>query len=151
MNFIKIKPAAKIIKIPIIKNFIFALLAQHNCRGRLIVESATAEKDFYYHKAAGVYLSNGFVKLKIGYQEVQNVLTEISFVTKKNFDIEEQLADLLVYGLKLKYEKRPTKKLSDYESKLIKVVDAKLFKIQPNTGTKKKQLYSKIESFKILP
>lgn len=135
----------------IIKNFIFALLAQHNCRGRLIVESATAEKDFYYHKTAGVYLSNGFPGLKIDYQAVQNVLTEISFVTKKNFDIEEQLADLLVYGLKLKYDKRPVKKLSEYGKKLIKVVNSKLFKIQPNTGIKKKTLYSKIESFKILP
>jgi len=135
----------------IIKNFIFALLAQHNCRGRLIVESATAEKDFYYHKTAGHYLSNGFKRLKIGYEQVQNVLTEISFVTKKNFDIEEQLADILAYGLKLKYEKRPADKLPDYEKELIKVVDYKLFCINPNTGNKKKKLYSKIQSYKILP
>jgi hypothetical protein len=135
----------------IVKSFIFALLAQSDCRGRLIIESATAQKDFYYHKIAGYYLSNGFKKLKVDYQQVQQVLTEISFVTKKNYDIEEQLADLLAYGLKLKYEKRPDKQVTDYERRLIDVVECKLFKMHPNTGKKKKRLYSQIESFKIIP
>jgi len=135
----------------IIKNFIFSLLARQNCKGRLVVESATAEKDFYYHKIAGHYLANGFEKLKINFNQVQDVLTEISFVTKKNFDIEEQLADILAYGLRLKYEKSKRNKLSDYESKLIQIVDRKLFNMHPNTGVKKKKLYSQIESFKILP
>jgi hypothetical protein len=134
----------------IIKNFIFALLAQSSCRGRLIVESATAEKDFYYHKTAGYFLSNGFKKLGINYKQVQDVLTEISFVTKKNFDIEEQLADILAYGLKLKYEKPTTNKLSEYERKLIRVVNKKLFNTPLTTGKKKKKLYSQIKSFKII-
>lgn len=135
----------------IIRNFIFALLAQSNCRGRLIIESATAEKDFYYHKTAGYFLSNGFKKLGIDYKQVQDVLTEISFVTKKNFDIEEQLADILAYGLKLKYEKSAKNKLSDYEKRLIEVVGKKLFNMHPKTGTKKKKLYSQIEGFKVIP
>ena len=135
----------------IIRNFIFALLAQPNCRGRLIVESATAQKDFYYHKAAGCFLSNGFRELGVDYKQVQNVLTEVSFVTKKNFDVEEQLADILAYGLRLKYEKSTKNSLSEYEKKLIEVVNKKLFNICPNTGKKKKKLYSQIESFKVLP
>ena len=135
----------------IIRNFIFVLLAQSNCRGRLIVESATAEKDFYYHKTAGYFLSNGFRELGIDYKQVQNVLTEISFVTKKNFDIEEQLADILAYGLKLKYEKSAKNKLSDYEKKIIEVVDKKLFNMHPKTGAKKKKLYSRIKGFKVIP
>lgn len=134
----------------LISNFILALLAQQKCRGRLIVESATAEKDFYYHKAAGFFLSNGFKKLKIDYKEVQNVLTEISFVTKKNYDIEEQIADLLAYGLRIKYDKTKVGLLSEYEKRLLKVVDLKLFEMHPNTAGKKKLLYSKIESFKIV-
>ena len=135
----------------IIRNFVFALLAQRNSRGRLIIESATAEKDFYYHKVAGHYLSNGFPSLNIAFTQVQEVLTEISFVTKKNYDIEEQLADLLAFGLKLRYEKRPKNKLSIYEQRLIKVVEDKLFAMHPNTGSKKKKLYSEIESFKTIP
>ncbi|MFH1561097.1 MAG: DUF3800 domain-containing protein [Patescibacteria group bacterium] len=135
----------------IIKNFIFALLAQRNCRGRLIVESATAEKDFYYHKTAGHFLSNGFKKPKVDFRQVQNVLTEVSFVTKKNFDIEEQLADILAYGLRLRYEKRSESELSDYEKRLVKVVDKKLFSMPPGTGTEKKKFYSQIETLRVLP
>lgn len=135
----------------IIKNYIFALLAQQNCRGRLIVESATAEKDFYYYQAVGHYLSRGFKELGINYQQIQDVLTEVSFVTKKNFDIEEQLADILAYGLKLKYENLRKNKLSTYEKRLIEVVNKKLFSMHPNTGSKKKKLHSQIESLKIIP
>jgi len=134
----------------IIKNFILALLAQKNCKGRLVVESATAEKDFYYHKATIYYLSHGFQNLQIGYKDVQDVLTEVSFVTKKNNDIEEQVADLLAYGIRLKYEKRKTP-LSYYEINLKKVVENKLFKINPNTGAVKKKFHSNIESYKIIP
>lgn len=134
----------------IIKNFIFALLAQ-KARGKLIIESATAEKDFYYHKSAGYFLSNGFPIYKVPYSEVQNVLTEISFVTKKNNDIEEQIADLLAYGIKLKYETTKKAGLTDYEQRLIKIVEDKLFKINPKTGAKKMRFYSKIKSYMVIP
>jgi len=135
----------------LIRNFILALLAQTNIKGRLVVESATAEKDFYYHKAVSYYLSNGIKELGIKFNEVQEVLTEFSFVSKKNEDIEEQIADLLAYGIRLKYEKRKKSSLSNYETKLLKVVDNKLFKVNPSTGLKKKKLYSQIESFKLIP
>lgn len=135
----------------LIKNFILALLAQTSIKGRLVVESATAEKDFYYHKAAGYYLSNGIKELGITYNDVQEVLTEVSFVSKKNEDIEEQIADLLAYGIRLKYEKRKQTSLSDYEKRIINVVSNKLFTVNPNTGSKKKKFYSQINSFKILP
>jgi len=133
----------------LIKSFILALLAQKNLKGRLVIESATAEKDFYYHKSASNFLSHGFPSLKISFKEVQDILTEISFVTKKNYDIEEQIADILAYGIRLKYENRPNH-LSFYEQSLIKTVDIKLFKINPNTGIRKKKLYSNISSYKII-
>jgi hypothetical protein len=135
----------------IIKNFALALLAQRNCKGRLIIESATSEKDFYYHKASSRYLSIGIKDLKVSFKDIQKVFTEISFVTKKNQDIEEQLADLLAYGFKLKYEKKLKWELSEYETKLLNVLERKLFKMNPNTGIVKKRLYSKIDSFKIFP
>ena len=135
----------------IIRNFLCALLAQNNVRGRLIIESATAEKDFYYHKTVGHFLSNGFKELKISYQHIQDVLTEISYVTKKNFDIEEQLADILAYGLRVKYESQEKKDLSNYETELVIIVNKKLFSMHPNTGVKKKRLYSQIKSFAVIP
>lgn len=132
-----------------VENFILALLAGKNSRGRIIVESATAKKDFYFHKAASFYLSGGIPKLKVDYSTIQKLLTEISFVTKKNYDIEEQIADLLAYGAKLKFLKK--KPASDYEAKILKVVELKLFKMHPKTGVKKKKFYSKINSFKKFP
>lgn len=134
----------------LIKNYILSLLAQKNCKGRLIIESATSEKDFYYHKAAGYYLSRGFPELEIKYDKVQDVLTEISFVTKKNFDIEEQIADLLAYGINLKYQNKKLNILSEYENKLIKIVNSKLFSVNPKVRGEKKKLYSQIESYKLI-
>ena len=99
----------------IIKNFIFALLAQRT-KGKLTIESATAEKDFYYHKSAGYFLSNGFPE----------------------------------YGIRLKYEKKKTT-ASKYGQRLIKIVEDKLFKVNPQTGTKKMKFYSKIKSYITIP
>jgi len=135
----------------IIRNFILSLVAQGNAKGRLVVEAATSLKDFYFHKAASYFLSAGLPEVGISYQTVQDVLTEISFVTKKNHDIEEQISDLLAFGAKLKFLGKKHTYMDEYEKKLVKVVSAKIFKMDPNTGAKKKKYYSKIDSFKILP
>lgn len=134
----------------IVKNFILSLLASES-RGRLVIESATSEKDFNFHRAAGYYLANGIGKLDISCGQVQNSLTEISFVSKKNFDIEEQIADLLAYGAKLKFLKKNKSELNEYDNQILRIINQKLFQIHPNTGGRKKKFYSQIESFKILP
>lgn len=134
----------------LIKNFILSLLAIGDTRGKLIVESATSEKDFVFHKSAGYFLSNGIKEMNISYKDVQNVLTEVSFVSKKNYDIEEQIADLLAFGAKLKFTKK-TKPLSIYEQRILKIMEHKIFRMHPDTGAKKKKYYSLIEGFKILP
>ena len=134
----------------IVKNFVHALLAK-KCHGRLVIESATSQKDFLFHKAVGYYLSNGIKGLKVSFREVQEYLTEISFVMKKNHDIEEQIADLLAYGAKVKFMKRKEKKMNDYDKKILGVLDNKLFSINPSTGDHKKKFYEKIKSFEIIP
>jgi len=75
----------------------------------------------------------------------------VSFVTKKNFDIEEQIADLLVYGAKLKLIGQKLVNLSNYEKNIIKIMNQKLFKMDPKTGLKKRKYYSVMKSFEILP
>lgn len=134
-----------------VKNFVLSLLAFQRNKGRLVVESATSQKDFLYHKAVGYYLSNGIKELKVPYSDVQNVLTEISFVTKKNHDIEEQIADLMTYAARLKFLKKKPEDLDEYERRIMAILDSKLFSINPNTGERKKKFHSKIDSFKILP
>ncbi|OGH19340.1 MAG: hypothetical protein A2868_01615 [Candidatus Levybacteria bacterium RIFCSPHIGHO2_01_FULL_40_15b] len=135
----------------IVKNFILSLVAQGNVKGRLVIEAATSLKDFYFHKAASYFLSAGLPELGINYQTVQDVLTEISFVTKKNHDIEEQISDLLAFGAKLKFLGKKQVSMNEYEKRLVKVASAKIFKMDPNTGARKKKYYSEIDSFKILP
>lgn len=135
----------------IVKNFILSLIAQGNVKGRLVVESATSLKDFYFHKAASGFLSHGIPELNISFEQVQEVLTEISFVTKKNHDIEEQISDLLAYGAKLKFSGKKQANMSDYEKKIVKIMQSKSFKMDPNTGSKKKKYHSEIDSFKMVP
>ncbi|OGK33972.1 hypothetical protein A3F58_03050 [Candidatus Roizmanbacteria bacterium RIFCSPHIGHO2_12_FULL_37_9b] len=134
----------------LVKNFILSLLASGS-KGRLVVESATSKRDFVFHKVASNYLSNGIWSLGIKLDKVQDVLTEVSFVTKKNFDIEEQIADLLIYGAKLKLLGKKLTSLNDYDKNIIKIMSQKLFKMDPKTGIKKKKYYSEIKSFAILP
>lgn len=134
-----------------VKNFILSLLAQDNGKGRLVIESASAEKDFYFHKAAGHFLSNGFPDLNVSFKQVQDVLTEISFVSKKNHDIEEQIADLLAYAAKLKFKSKKQTNMPSYEKGVFRIMNSKIFKMHPETGEKKKKYYSKIDSFKTIP
>lgn len=134
-----------------VKNFILSLLAQINVKGRLVVESASAEKDFYFHRAVGHFLSNGVPKLNVPFRQVQDVLTEVSFVTKKNQDIEEQISDLLAYAAKLRFKKKKTIAMNNYEKGITKILNSKIFKMNPNTGIKKKKYYSQIDSFKVMP
>lgn len=135
----------------IVRNFILSLIAQGNVKGRLVIESATSLKDFYFHKAASYFLSHGIPEVSITFRQVQEVLTEISFVTKKNHDIEEQISDLLAYGAKLKFLGKKQTTMNEYEKRIVKVTTAKIFKMDPNTGARKKKYYSAIDSFKTIP
>ncbi len=135
----------------IVKNFLLALLAQENVRGRLIIESATSQKDFSFHKAAVFHLSNGISEVGITAKQVQQVLTQISFVTKNNHDIEEQIADLMAYPAKLKFLKKKQADLNEYDKNILRILNRKLFKMHPDTGAKKKKFYEKIDSFRIIP
>jgi hypothetical protein len=106
----------------IIKNFLCFLMSQH-ARGKIVIEAATTEKDFYFHKALGNYLGNGVSGTGITDKQVKQVLTSISFVTKDNEDTEEQIADLLAYAAKCRYAGA---KPGPYETMLLKVVKKKM-------------------------
>ena len=132
-----------------IRNYLLVLLAKSECHGKLVIESATSQKDFSYHRQASLFLSQGLPSVEADFRQIQNVLTEIAFVTKRNNDIEEQVADLLTYAIRLKFTK--TAPANKYEENLIKILERKLFRMHPNTGIKKKKFHQKIESFQILP
>ena len=133
-------------------HFIVWLLTK-NRKGKINIESATAEKDRYYLNEFSYFLSPGCKELTVDYKIIQEMLTSISFVTKRNHDIEEQIADLFAYAARCKYQQ--LKKLEIYaaeshESKMIKILDAKLFKPPRRASRKKRELWDSIKPFCIL-
>ncbi len=77
----------------------------------------------------------------------------MSFVTKKNFDIEEQFADLFAYAAKCKFRvdsNQTTFSQNSYEARMIRILETKLFKTPHNASPEKKRICNKIDSFKSL-
>ncbi len=110
-----------------IKSFICFLLAK-GAKGKIVIESATASKDFYFLKSLSSFLSQGISSFGISHKSVKEALTSISFVTKNNFDTEEQIADIFAYAARCHYEKNTLKKVfkGDYETLMMKTLSKKL-------------------------
>lgn len=136
----------------LVKNFLLILLTGDS-RGKIIVESATAEKDFYFHKAIGYYLTAGINGLRVDYKKIQETLTAISFVTKNNFDIEEQIADLFAYAAKCKYLEKLGKRVKKgaYEKMMLSLLESKIFKKPKEAKDVKMKYFKEVESFLVLP
>jgi len=135
-------------------HFISWLMGLSSSKGRITIESATAEKDRYYLNDFSYFLSPGCKELSIGYKKIRSILTSLSFVTKENSDIEEQLADLLAYAAKCKFmrsAKRSTFKVGSYEDRLIKVLEKKLFIFPDGVKDKKMKFYNIIKPFCVVP
>lgn len=66
-------------------------------KGRVVIEADGGEKDRQIFEAYNQILSSGHPQLGVSVTEVRQIISSIAFVTKNNFDIETQLADMLVY------------------------------------------------------
>lgn len=138
----------------LIQNFISIVLSTNNSKGKIVIESTTADKDRHYLSAFSYFLSPNSNEFGISYKDIQKQITSISFVSKHNLDIEEQIADLFAYGVKCKYDTDVNKKTfpkDSYESKLIKVVESKSFKKPVNVDKERLKLLQNINSFLMLP
>ena len=133
----------------ILGSFLLTLLTT-NSHGKIVIESATAEKDFYFHKAFGEYVSRGIPHLSVPYNRVQDMLTSISFVSKKNHDIEEQIADLFAYGAKCKNTKMKPK-TNSYEEMILRAFPKKVFKVPLQARIGKMKYFNEIDPFQCLP
>lgn len=136
----------------IVENFLLTLLSCDST-GKIVIESATAEKDFYFHKALGHFLSEGMKDRGVDYGRVQDTITSISFVTKKNHDIEEQVADLFAYAAKCKFFKDQKKEWKNgrYEDVILELLEKKLFKVPEGINVKKMRYLKEMNPFDILP
>jgi len=135
----------------LVRNFLLILLTSDS-KGEIIIESASAEKDIFLLQALGYFWGAGIEALNIKHETVKNTVSSVSFVTKQNNDIEEQIADLFGYAAKLKYfQKQKIKFKSDpYEEIVLKAINKKIFKIPRQAGQGKLRLFSEVEPFLIL-
>jgi hypothetical protein len=133
----------------LIKNFLLTLFASGS-RGEIIIESASAEKDIYLLHAFNYFMSSGIQELDIDYKETRELLTSVSFVTKHNHDIEEQIADLFAYAAKLKYLGNQNHK-NDYDKKMVSMLNLKIFQVPINAGKTKDKFFKHIHPFLVLP
>lgn len=138
----------------LILHFLALLYSREKRRGKIIIESATSEKDVYYLKAFSYFLSPGFKELNENYKINRKTLTSISFVTKDNLDIEEQITDLFSYAAKCKFDakyKNIKFGVKSYEYRILKLLEQKLFKANVYAGDHKKKFYERIVPFCIMP
>ena len=130
------------------------LLGLKNDRGKITIESATAEKDRYYLNEFSYFLSPGCKELSVDYRKVRSVLTSVAFVTKHNSDIEEEIADLFAFAAQCKYfreTKQAAYKVGSYEDRIIRILDRKLFQKPKFAKKEKMKFYEAIDPFYLIP
>ncbi len=107
-------------------------LAQKKFSGSICLESA-GQKDLAFYHRYMYYLSHGFVGLNLNHTDVKKLLTSISFVSKKNHDIETQLADLFAYPATCHFlSLEGVKPLirGSYEEKMCNILNAKIVDVR---------------------
>lgn len=108
-------------------------LNRKKARGEVVIESADEAQDMTIFSAYNKILISGFPPFQMNTDAVRSKLTGISFVTKKNHDIEEQLADIAAHyfnvesriqdGLMKKYP-------NSHDEDIIKILKTKTFSYQ---------------------
>ncbi len=128
----------------LVRNFLLILLTGDS-KGEVIIESASAEKDIYLLNAFNYFLSAGLPQLGVDYKTVRSLLTSVSFVTKNNHDIEEQIADLFAYAAKIKYFRKKVR--NRYDIKMLELLEKKIFYTPPNINRPKNKFYKEVNIF----
>jgi len=136
----------------LIRNFLLILLTSDSM-GEIIIESSSVSKDVHLLDSLNFFLGAGIPKMGVSHDKVQNTLTSVSFVTKRNHDIEEQIADIFAYGAKIKYQSNIGKKkiLNDYEKMIMGLLNKKLFKVPKDACLTKDKFFKEVVPFLVLP
>lgn len=111
--------------------FFIEFLHAKNNKGQIIVESAGTKRDLLFYGEYIYLLANGSPSLGLTHQKMKQLLTSISFVSKNNHDIEEQIADLLAYPAAhncLVASGSRTTIPNSYEDKMCRVLNTKILR-----------------------
>ena len=116
--------------------FFIEFLASQQLKGQVLMESSGG-KDSSFHRRYISYLSHGLPRISLLGSDIKELLTSISFVSKKNQDIETQLADLFAYPATRKFlhtEGIQSLVVGSYEEKVTNILSIKLVKINGKEG-----------------
>lgn len=134
-------------------NFLAFIYTKRPCRGHVIIEASSAQRDQVYLEAFGDLLSPSFKTKHPQFVDIRNHLTSINFVTKQNHDIESQVADLLVYGIRCQMDKDrgATFERNSYQEKIMNVANSKLIRPIVSMSKEKKEFYDLITPIDVQP
>ena len=115
-------------------------------RGQVIIESSDEVQDMLLFAAYNKIMISGYAPFGMNTTAVRNRLTGISFVTKRNHDIESQLADIAAHYLNLEL------KIADeliaayprpHDEDVVDILKSKAFQYQKaSISTPESSLYS---------
>lgn len=103
-------------------------------KGKIVTESDCFQ-DEYLAKAHNIYQTKGIKECGLTGKDYWGKITSLSFVNKKNFDPEVELADLLGSSIRLKYRlecKGSKEKVNKVERKKFKFINRKIDKNKSN-------------------
>lgn len=123
----------------VIEMFLKFLVRQKTAsRGRIVLESSSTQ-DIAFYKRYAYYLSHGYPLLGLSHDDIKETLTSISFVSKRNHDIEAQIADLLAYPATQKFlqqEGIASIVAGSQLEKMCNTMSSKIAELGPNTTNK---------------
>lgn len=134
-------------------NFLAFIYTKRPCRGHVIIEASSAQRDGVYLEAFGELLAPSFKQRHPHFVDIRNHLTSINFVTKQNHDIESQIADLLVYGIRCQLDKDRGIVINrgSYQEKIMNLANSKLIRPIASMSKEKKLFYDLITPIDIQP
>lgn len=126
-----------------------------NIKGEIYAEASSASQDSYLYNAFFHLIRRGIERLGITNKLAKQYFTSLSYVTKPNNDIEEQLADILsMYGrlrMAIESNERLQDDLDCFEKLVYSIASKRLLAITNASNPKKVALYAQINPFKKLP
>lgn len=139
----------------ILRNFLLFLVSR-NAKGRIVAEASTDQQDIVLYKEFFTLQRNGLAELKIDHKEVKERMSSLSFVTKHNRKLEEEIADLMAYAATLRFRlgKKIIKKnkLNLYDTMILQGFEKNLLKVLTNRPDKRLKRISKaINPYTIIP
>lgn len=137
----------------LVANYVRVLFVREG-KGTLIAESSKASQDIVIYQQFFSAQSNGIPADNIDHVEVKTRLTALSFVTKHNFDSEEEAIDMFCYAVRLKQEISDSKKnrwnLNCYDETILKCLEQRLIKVANYDNNEKSLIAKKIRPITII-